>query len=199
MCGKKGNRRCAKLRHIIPCEKHEGRYYSRYHGCVSCSAAAAREEKALAKVVLQPAANKAVVHASSDECRDAEKDGRAEEPSVKIGHNDKYSKGQQGKKEYPKRKKAKKNKTDNKKQVPHEQRWEGRGRRRRGKLGKRNNTACHLDRHRENNHEHDGLPAKEKGGRVAVAVAHEEKGKMCQPGGGRELDNPHLGRNKKRK
>lgn len=46
MCGKRGNKRCAKLQHIFPCEKHEGRYYSRYHSCVSCTAAAAREEKA---------------------------------------------------------------------------------------------------------------------------------------------------------
>lgn len=46
VCGKKGNKRCAKLKHIIECGKHEGRYYSRYHGCVACSAAATREEKA---------------------------------------------------------------------------------------------------------------------------------------------------------
>lgn len=166
VCGKKGNKRCAKLRHIIPCEKHEGRYYSRYHGCVSCSAAAAREEKALAKLVLQPAANKAVVDASSDECRGVE-DDRAEKQNVKICHNDKR-KGQ-GKKECQKRKK-KKNK-DEKKQVIREQRWEGRGRRRR--KVRESSTACH---HHHNNHEHDGL-AKEKGGLVAVAVAHE-KGKM---------------------
>lgn len=34
-----------KLKHIIECETHTGRYHSRYHKCVACCAAAVRQAR----------------------------------------------------------------------------------------------------------------------------------------------------------
>ncbi|ROV95843.1 hypothetical protein VSDG_05167 [Cytospora chrysosperma] len=47
VCGKKGNRRCVKLGHIIECEIHKGRYHIKFNNCVSCVQARAREQRAM--------------------------------------------------------------------------------------------------------------------------------------------------------
>ncbi|ROV94814.1 hypothetical protein VPNG_09301 [Cytospora leucostoma] len=45
-CGKKGNQRCVKLRHIFECDTHKGRFHSKYNECVACVEARVRNEKA---------------------------------------------------------------------------------------------------------------------------------------------------------
>jgi hypothetical protein len=46
VCSKKGNKRCIKLRHLIECDTHRGKYHSIRFGCVSCAEACARKERA---------------------------------------------------------------------------------------------------------------------------------------------------------
>ncbi|KUI70802.1 hypothetical protein VM1G_11654 [Cytospora mali] len=47
VCGKKGNKRCLKLKHITECHIHKGRFHSKFNDCVSCAEARAREERAI--------------------------------------------------------------------------------------------------------------------------------------------------------
>lgn len=194
MCGKKGNKRCVKLRHIIPCEKHEGRYYSRYYPCVSCSAAAAREEKkALALQVLAGKGSSNKTAEGDDEStlpRGGGGDAHQQQQriglgpgAVKICHPKpkapKFGGGGGNKKECQRRK-QKKNKTkkdEEQARIPHE-RCQGRAARGRKKSkgesgGARGRGACHPGQNKE---EHDGLVAREKGGLLVAGGCCRSEG-----------------------
>lgn len=201
MCGKKGNKRCVKLRHIIPCEKHEGRYYSRYYSCVSCSAAAAREEKALALQVLAGRGSSNKTAEVDDESTlprgGGGGGGDAHQQQQRIGLGPgavnichpkpkapKFGGGGGNNKKECQRRKQKKNKTkkdEEQARIPHE-RCQGRAARGRKKNkgesgGARGRGACHPGQNKE---EHDGLVAREKGGLLVAGGSEglQEVGKM---------------------
>lgn len=109
MCGKRGNKRCAKLGHIIPCDTHEGRYYSRYYECVSCVAAAAREDKAAKQQHAKALAEETIDH---DACHPNKKSTTAK----KLKHLKKIQS---------------KEMQSTEKNGKQQQRWEGRGKRKR--------------------------------------------------------------------
>lgn len=78
VCGKKGNRRCMKLRHIIECDTHKGRYHSKFNDCVSCAEARARKERAS-----KDAENNESTDSEGKQGRRTQKKGKIKRPQEK--------------------------------------------------------------------------------------------------------------------